>query len=98
MFVVIYRWRIRPEWEARFRSAWRRRTEKIRILQNSLGSRLHRQDDGTLLAIALWPTRIAWRDAGDIPDDVDDAKTFDSAVEERLPTLTMTVLDDLWSP
>ena len=57
-----------------------------------------RSADGTLCAIALWPSREAWEATEPLlPDDDADAKTFEDAIDERLPTLTMDTLDDLWS-
>lgn len=97
MFTVIYRWRIKPEMEEAFCSAWHGRTEKIHAIRGSYGSRLHREHDGTLCAIALWPSRGAWgRTKPPLPDDVEDATTFRDAIIETLPTLTMEIVDDLW--
>lgn len=97
MFTAIYRWRIKPELEAAFRDAWHRRTEKIYAHRGSHGSRLHRESTGTYCAIALWPSKAMWEATEPpLPDDEDDAKTFEEAIEERLPTLTMESVDDLW--
>jgi Antibiotic biosynthesis monooxygenase len=97
MFTVIYRWRVRSDMETIFVEAWHRRTEKFRTIRGSLGSRLHRESDGTLCAIALWPSKAAW-EATDppLPHDKDDAISFRDAVQDWLPTLTMEVIDDLW--
>ncbi|HVA32844.1 MAG TPA: antibiotic biosynthesis monooxygenase family protein [Candidatus Baltobacteraceae bacterium] len=97
MFTVIYRWRLRKEREAAFLRAWHARTEKIRAVRGSYGSRLHREEDGTYCAIALWPSRAAWEATEPpLPDDEDDAAAFRGGIKERLPTLTMDVVDDLW--
>jgi hypothetical protein len=97
MFTVIYRWRIRAEMEEAFLRAWHRRTEKIYSTQGSLGSRLHREDDGTYCAIALWPSQDAWRkNEPPLLDDEEDAATFRDAIVEALPTMTMDAIDDLW--
>lgn len=37
------------------------------------------------------------RGSSGVPDDAEDAKMFDDAVIERLPTMTMDVVEDLWS-
>jgi heme-degrading monooxygenase HmoA len=99
MFTVIYRWRIHPETEEVFRRAWRHRTKKVYAILGSFGSRLHRELDGTLCAIALWPSREAWLESErGLPDDAADSKTYADAIIERLPTLTMEAIDDLWKP
>jgi heme-degrading monooxygenase HmoA len=99
MFTVIYRWRIKVEMEAAFLVAWHNRTEKIYAVRGSYGSRLHRERDGTLCAVALWPTKEAWEATEPaLPDDSADDATFKDAVEEWLPTLTMEAIDDLWKP
>lgn len=98
MFVAIYRWRVKSEMESAFIRAWHDRTVKIRTHQGSYGSRLHRESDGTLCSIALWPSKEAWEAADpSLPDDEADAATFRNAVVERLPTLTMEMINDLWS-
>lgn len=97
MFTVIYRWRVKPEMEEAFRNAWHRRTEKIHAIRGSFGSRLLREYDGTLCAIALWPSQEAWHDTEPpLPDDGEDAATFREAILKTLPTLTMQTVDDLW--
>jgi len=98
MFTVIYRWHIKPEMEEAFRRAWHRRTEKLCATRSSYGSRLHRELDGTLCAIALWPSREAWEvTEPPLPDDGDDATIVRESVAEWLPTLTMEAIDDLWT-
>jgi len=97
MFTVIYRWRVKPEFEADFLGAWHRRTEKILAVRGSCGSRLHTEADGTYCAIALWPSKAAWEaKEPPLPDDEADAATFKDAVTEWLPALTMETVDDLW--
>lgn len=97
MFVVIYRWRVRSGMEERFRDVWHRRTEKIYALRGSLGSRLHREDGNVYCAIALWPSRDLWEATKPrLPDDENDAATFNASVAEWFPPLTMEPVDDLW--
>ena len=54
--VVLYRWRIRPEMETAFVAAWSSITERLHAHHGSMGSRLHRGDDGLWYAYAQWPT------------------------------------------
>jgi hypothetical protein len=44
-FVVLYRWRLRPEAEDSFVRAWSRISELLLEQRGSLGSRLHRGSD-----------------------------------------------------
>jgi heme-degrading monooxygenase HmoA len=60
VFVAIYCWRIKPGTEEQFREGWRRVTETLYRHQGSLGSRLHRNFDGTWVAYAQWPDRKHW--------------------------------------
>ena len=97
MFVAIYHWRVTVGMESAFLAAWHRRTKKVLDVRGSYGSRLHRESDGTLCAIALWPSKAAWEATEPpLPDDQADAATFKDAVTEWLPTLTMEAVDDLW--
>ena len=63
MFVAIYCWRVRPGMEDQFREGWRRMTETLYRHHGSLGSRLHRNYDGTWFAYAQWPDRKHWEQA-----------------------------------
>ncbi|MDP9017834.1 MAG: antibiotic biosynthesis monooxygenase [Candidatus Eremiobacteraeota bacterium] len=96
MFTVIYRWRIKPELEAEFLRVWHTRTRKIEEHCGSHGARLHKADDGTYVSIALWPSRETWEAPMRLPDDDEDDRVFRASIQERLPTQTMTVVDDLW--
>ncbi|GAC1389534.1 MAG: hypothetical protein NVSMB31_05580 [Vulcanimicrobiaceae bacterium] len=96
MFTVIYRWRVKPELEPEFLRVWHVRTKKIEEHCGSYGARLHKSDDGTYVSIALWPSRDAWDAPMNLPDDTEDDRIFRASIQERLPTQTMTVVDDLW--
>ncbi len=63
MFVAIYCWRVKPGMEDQFREGWRRVTETFYRDHGSLGSRLHRNFDGTWFAYAQWPDRKHWEQA-----------------------------------
>ena len=60
MFVVVYRWKLKAGAEAGFQEAWAKMTEAIYAARGSLGSRLHRAEDGSYVATAQWPSRAAW--------------------------------------
>ena len=97
MFTVIYHWRVKPELEAEFLRVWHARTLKIETSCGSNGSRLHKSEDGTYYAIALWPSRERWETPVTLPDDAEDDRIFRASIEEHLGTHTMTVVDDLWN-
>jgi hypothetical protein len=62
MFAVIYHWKLKTGAdEEEFRKIWHEGTVKIYKERGSLGSSLHRLNDGTFLAYARWPNRAAWK-------------------------------------
>lgn len=96
MFVVIYRWKLKEGMEAQFRENWHRVTEGIARKYGSLGSRLHRVDDGTWVAYAQWPTREARaRAMREPPPDVQALYQMHEAIAERYNEMCMEVRDDL---
>ena len=100
MFVVAYWWRAHPGKEEQFRAAWRRGTELIRAKYGSLGSRLHRDEEGRFVGVAEWPDRATWQAAFDAKMVYDEPATraaFVEAIAEAgdAPLLLMEVTDDL---
>lgn len=102
MYVAVYAWRVKPGQEERFREAWRRGTRAITRLYGSLGSRLHRAEDGRFIGYAEWPDEAAWRSAlaaKMVYDDPEARAMFVEALEEggRSGELiaAMEVTDDL---
>lgn len=63
MFAVMYQFEVLPGKEAEFVAHWTRGTELIRAECGSLGSRLHRDENGGFVAYARWPSRDAWKNA-----------------------------------
>jgi len=63
MFVVIYRWKVQPGKEEKFRRGWRLVTESIRQQRGSLGGRLHKCHDGSWLSYAQWSSKKQWESA-----------------------------------
>jgi heme-degrading monooxygenase HmoA len=57
MYVALYRWKLKPGMEQIFETHWKESTLLYRSEQKGLGSRLHRNDDGTFFAYAQWPNR-----------------------------------------
>ena len=102
MFVAVYWWRIHPGKEEQFRAAWRRGTQLITEKYGSLGSRLHRDQDGRFVGVALWPDEATWRTAFDakmVYDDPETRAAFVDAIAEAPsePLLLMEVTDDLYT-
>jgi quinol monooxygenase YgiN len=102
MFVAVYWWRVHPGKEEQFRAAWRRGTELITAKYGSLGSLLHRDQDGRFVGVAEWPDEATWRAAFDakmVYDDPETRAAFGDAIAEapREPLLLMDVTDDLYT-
>lgn len=101
MFVVVYHWRLREGKEEHFREGWRRVTEAVLRNCNSLGSRLHRNHDGTYVAYALWPDQKHWEDAwsGGQQHDEDGFLMMQESIDSEEPIFSpifkMEVTDDL---
>lgn len=100
MFVAAYWWRVHPGKEDQFRAAWCRGTELIRAKYGSLGSRLHRDDQGRFIGVAEWPDRATWQAAFDarmVYDEPETRAAFVDAIADaaREPMLLMEVTDDL---
>lgn len=100
MFVAAYWWKVHPGKEAQFRAAWRRGTELIRARYGSLGSRLHRDDQGRFIGVAEWPDRATWQAAFDarmVYDEPETRAAFVDAIADaaKEPMLLMEVTDDL---
>jgi heme-degrading monooxygenase HmoA len=95
MFVALYRWRLKEGCEGRFREGWRRRTLEIYRRCGSLGSRLHRAEDGTWVAYAQWPSRRAWEEArGVAAEDAEASAMMRESVEAAYPDTYMEVAED----
>jgi hypothetical protein len=54
MFIVLYRWRVKPHLERQFIESWSEITDYLRKNYDSLGSRLHRGSDELFYGYAQW--------------------------------------------
>ena len=95
MLIVLYRWRLHPGMEESFIAAWSRVTELLRTERGSLGSRLHKGNDGLWYGYAQWPSAKAREDAFAL-GSVDPAAlaAMSAAVAERLPEITLEPVAD----
>lgn len=92
MHAIVYRWRVKDGSEDAFTRAWAQLTDTIRGRCGSFGSRLHRAEDGSWVAYAVWPDRATWEAC--TPDDPAAATAMREAVEEDFEPLHLTVTDD----
>ena len=92
--VVLYRWRLREGMEEQFVQSWSEVTAHLLDEHGSLGSRLHRGDDGVWYAYAQWPDtetrRIAFADARDLPA----REHMRAAIAESLPEILLEPVAD----
>ncbi len=92
--IVLYRWRLRAGSEEQFVADWSTVTRILRDERGSMGSRLHRADDGLWYAYARWPDAAAIERAFENPvDEIASARIHD-AIAERLPPLKLTPVAD----
>ena len=64
MFAVIYTFKVKPGEESELIEGWKGLTKLIYQYEGSLGSKLHRNQDGDFVAYAQWPTKEVWENAG----------------------------------
>ena len=99
MFIALYRWKLREGQEEKFREGWRRRTVEIYRKCGSLGSRLHRAEDGTWVAYAQWPDKRAWEAAREVGvTDTEAPSMMKESIEVSYPQMLLEVADDLIKP
>lgn len=55
-FAMLYRWKIDPSYEDRFKEKWTAATVELRDRYGALGSCLARDEEGTFFAFARWPS------------------------------------------
>jgi quinol monooxygenase YgiN len=96
--VVLYRWRVHPDRENAFVAGWTHVTERM-LEAGSLGSRLHRGDDGLWYAYAQW-TSLAAREKAFAEGTTVDALVagMREAVAERLPEIVLDPVADRLVP
>ena len=94
MFVILYRWRIKPEKTAQFIEAWSEITAYYRENFDSLGSRLHRGDDGIFYAYAQWKSAEHRENALTGSPDFEAREKMREAIEESFPEVRLEILSD----
>jgi len=94
MFVILYRWRIKTGKEAQFIKGWSEITSYYRENFDSLGSRLHRGDDGIFYAYAQWKTAENRNQAFADSHEFESAKLMREAIEERFAEVKLEIVED----
>jgi heme-degrading monooxygenase HmoA len=94
MFIILYRWRIKPEKESQFIEAWSEITAYYREKFDSLGSRLHRGDDGIFYAYAQWRSEADRENAFANSPKSEAGKRMREAIEEGFEPVILEKLSD----
>lgn len=94
MFIVLYRWKIKPEKEAQFIEAWSAVTHYFLKNWDSLGSRLHRGNDGIFYAYAQWKSAADRENAFENAVKLDAGERMKEAIEERYEPIILEELSD----
>ncbi len=99
MQAIIYRWDLKPSAEENFISAWRDVTLCLKEKLGSSGSRLHKCDDDSYLAYALWDSLEHRTEAfaSGIPHQ-DQIMQMRECTKRRHPEMKLEVTDDLLLP
>ena len=96
MFIVLYRWRVSPNLEQQFVENWSARSAYLREKYDSLGSRLHRGNDGVWYSYAQWKS-VEQREqtfAAESNTVSDTSQKFQEAIEETFPEIQLDVISD----
>ena len=94
MFIVLYRWRIKPGKEQQFIDAWSMVTAYYRENWDSLGSRLHRGDDGIFYSYAQWKSVEQRQEAFSKRPNLAASDKMHEAVDETFPEIVLEKLSD----
>ena len=96
MFVVLYRWRVKPEFETQFVESWSEITAHLRSTYDSLGSRLHRGGDGFWYGYAQWKSveqrGRAFASESEVISEA--SRKMREAIAESFPETILDVISD----
>ncbi len=96
MFIALYQFKVKPGRESAFQEAWHAGTAGIYKARGSLGSRLHKTEEGAYLAYAQWPSAEHYDRKDELPEEVRSALALMRDCCESVTLLErMTVVDDL---
>jgi len=95
MYIAVYRWKVKEDKEEIFKAAWLTLTKAIYAKRGSLGSRLHRAEDGSWLAYAQWPDKATYDQARTLESaDPTTGAIMSECIEESQPPLFLEVVSD----
>lgn len=94
MFIILYRWRIKPDLEAQFIEAWSEITEFYVNNFDSLGSRLHRGNDGLFYAYAQWKSAEQRENAFNNAPKFEAGIKRREVIEESFPEVYLEIQSD----
>jgi heme-degrading monooxygenase HmoA len=94
MFIILYRWRIKPEKETQFIEAWSEISAFYREVFGSLGSRLHRGSDGIFYSYAQWKSAEDRASAFANSPKTEAGARMREAIEESFAEVELEVLSD----
>lgn len=94
MIVLLYRWRVDPTKEDQFIENWRSITQYYVDNCGSLGSRLHRGNDGLFYGYAQWPDMETRERAVLGPSLTDAGLKMKDAVRETFPDIKLEPVAD----
>lgn len=94
MFVALYRWKIKADKEQQFIEAWSEITAYYRENFDSLGSRLHRGDDGVFYAYAQWKSTEQREKAFASSSASEAGVKMREAIKESLAEVRLEILAD----
>lgn len=97
MVVFLYRWRLKSGMEQQFADAWALVTTHHLEHSRSLGSRLHKGNDGIFYGYACWPDADTRKAAFEKPNEMTEVRLMREAIEESFPEVELNVLEDLIS-
>ena len=96
VFAVIYRWGITPGLEKEFERIWKESTQTIYSTFGSLGSSLHKAENGEYVAYARWPDKKSWeRMIRDYDSTPEIEKFWEGHVKELAKPVCLELLIDL---
>lgn len=99
MVVYLYRWKLKSGLENQFRDAWSHVTKELRSKCGSLGSRLHRGDDGLYYGYAQWPNHETREKARLADPEVENARRLmREATEQTYPDIILQPVKDFLLP
>jgi heme-degrading monooxygenase HmoA len=94
MFIVLYRWSIKPELEDQFIRAWSEVTDYYRKNHGSLGSRLHKGSDGIFYSYAQWRSAEQRQKAFEIVPELAARAKMREAIAESYPEIILENVSD----